>query len=157
MTRVRIGLSAAAQHTRGRAAVRVLGRVLAAALLILLALRLAQLWRRNPVDFSQLDAGVLAAAIVASFVAVTAYGMVWPFLLRRLGAGVPYSWVGLFFKSQLAKYLPGSVWQYAGRVGLARSRGVAVQVALMSVVCEVAYSALTAGAASTLLLGDAVV
>jgi uncharacterized membrane protein YbhN (UPF0104 family) len=141
-----------ADHLRGRRAV-VLGRLLAVALVVLLALRLWQLWRRHPVDFGELDGGVFAAAVVASIVAVSSYGLVWPYLLRRLGTPVPYSWIGIFFKSQLGKYVPGSVWQYAGRVGLARSRGVSVPTALASVAAEVVYSALAAGAASSLILG----
>jgi hypothetical protein len=75
------------------------------------------------------------------------------FLLRRLGTGAPLSWITLFFKSQLAKYLPGSVWQYAARVGLARSRGVPVQRGVVSITAEVGYSALAAAAASSLVLG----
>jgi uncharacterized membrane protein YbhN (UPF0104 family) len=137
-----------------RPAVRILGRLLAGALVVLLALRLWQLWRRHPVDFAHTDGGVFAAAVVASVVAVTAYGLVWPFLLRRLGTPVSFSWIGLFFKGQLGKYLPGSVWQYAGRVSLARSRGVPAQRAFVSVVAEVAYSAIAAALASSLLLGS---
>lgn len=129
--------------------------MLALALVVALALRLWQLWRREPVGFGDVDGGVFAAAVVASIVAVSAYGLVWPFLLRRLGIPASFSWIGLFFKSQLGKYLPGSVWQYAGRVGLARNRGVPVQVALVSVAAEVLYSALAAGLAVSLLLGSA--
>jgi len=88
------------------------------------------------VDFGTVDGGVFAAAVVASVAAVSAYGLVWIFLLRRLGTQAPISWMTLFFKSQLAKYLPGSVWQYAGRVGLAHGRGVPVQRALVSVAAE---------------------
>jgi glycosyltransferase 2 family protein len=132
---------------------RLIGRAIAVALLLLLALRLWQLWRRHPVDFGQLDGALFAAAVVASSAAVSAYGFVWPFLLRRLGTPAGLSWITLFFKSQLGKYLPGSVWQYAGRVGLARSRGVPVQRALISIVAEVAYSAIAAAAVSSLILG----
>jgi glycosyltransferase 2 family protein len=138
-------------EAREKPAVRILGRVGAAVLVILLALRLWQLWRRHPVDFGHLDGGIFAAAVGVSVVAVTAYGLVWPYLLRRLGTPAPSSWVTLFFKSQLGKYLPGSVWQYAGRVGLAGSRGVPVQRAVVSIVAEVVCSAIAAAAASSLV------
>jgi hypothetical protein len=36
------------------------------------------------------------------------------------------------------------VWQYAGRVGLARNRGVLLQRALDSVVAEIGFSAIAA-------------
>jgi len=148
-----IRFGATAYAAREKPAARVIGRLLAVALIVLLALRLWQLWRRDPVDFGRLDGGVFAAAVVASIAAVSAYGFVWPYILRRLGTPAPFSWITLFFKSQLGKYLPGSVWQYAGRVGLARNRGVPVQRALTSIVAEIAYSAVAAAAVSSLILG----
>jgi uncharacterized membrane protein YbhN (UPF0104 family) len=120
-------------------------RLLAAALVVLLAVRLWQLWHRHPVDFSRIDDGVFVLAVAVSFVAVAAYGLVWPYLLRRLGVRANAGWVGMFFTSQLGKYLPGSVWQYAGRVGLAKRRGVAVQTTLVSILAEVALSSIVAG------------
>jgi glycosyltransferase 2 family protein len=153
---LRFGATAAERTRVGleRRAVRLLGRLLALALLVVLAVRLWQLWRREPVDFGAVDLGVFVAAVVASVAAVSAYGLVWLFLLRRLGTHAPLSWMALFFKSQLAKYLPGSVWQYAGRVGLASGRGVPVQRAVVSVAGEIGYSALAAAAAASLILGS---
>jgi glycosyltransferase 2 family protein len=146
-------LGATVYAARDKPSARISGRLLAVALVVLLALRLWQLWRRDPVDFGQLDGGVFAAAVIASVAAVSAYGFVWPYLLRRLGTPAPFSWIGLFFKSQLGKYLPGSVWQYAGRVGLARNRGVPIQRALVSCFAEIAFSAVAAAAAASLILG----
>ena len=134
--------------------VRLLGRLLALALLVVVGLRLWQLWRREPVDFGDVNGAVFAAAVVASVAAVSAYGLVWLVLLRRLGTPAPLSWITIFFKSQLGKYLPGSVWQYAGRVGLARNQGVPVQRGLASVAAEIGYSALAAAAAASLMLGS---
>ena len=133
---------------------RLIGRLLALTLLVLLALRLWQLWRREPVDFGEVNGAVFAAAVVASVAAVSAYGLVWLVLLRRLGTPAPLSWITIFFKSQLGKYLPGSVWQYAGRVGLARNQGVPVQRGLVSVAAEIGYSAIAAAVAASLILGS---
>jgi len=151
----RLGATVAesANTARQKPVVRLLGRLLAVALIVLLALRLWQLWRREPVDLSELDVGDFVAAVLASVAAVSAYGLVWLYLLRRLGTSAPLSWITLFFKSQLAKYLPGSVWQYAGRVALAHNRGVPLQPALLSVVAEIGYSAVAAAAAASLILG----
>jgi uncharacterized membrane protein YbhN (UPF0104 family) len=120
-------------------------RLLAAALVVILAVRFWQLWDEHPVHFSRLDGGVFVLAVAASIAAVAAYGLVWPYLLRRLGVSASIGWVAMFFTSQLGKYLPGSVWQYAGRVGLAKRRGVAVQTALASIVAEVVLSSTAAG------------
>jgi uncharacterized membrane protein YbhN (UPF0104 family) len=152
---LRLGATAAERTTAAweRPVIRLLGRLLALALLVLLALRLWQLWRREPVDFGKVDGAVFAAAVAASVAAVSAYGLVWIVLLRRLGTAAPLAWITIFFKSQLGKYLPGSVWQYAGRVGLARRWGVPVQRGVISVAAEIGYSALAAAAVASLILG----
>jgi glycosyltransferase 2 family protein len=131
---------------------RVIGRLLAAALLLLLGLRLWRLWEKHPVDFGSIDLGVFSAAVVVSAVAVGGYGLVWLFVLRRMGVRASLVWITLFFQSQLGKYLPGSLWQYAGRIGLARARGVRTQTAVVSLVVEVAVSALAAGLVGLLVL-----
>ena len=153
---LRIGALTAERTTAAweKPVIRLLGRLLALALLVLLALRLWQLWRQEPVDFGKVDGAVFAAAVVASVAAVSTYGLVWLVLLRRLGTRAPLAWITIFFKSQLGKYLPGSVWQYAGRVGLARVRGVPVQRGVISVAAEIGYSALAAAAAASLILGS---
>jgi uncharacterized membrane protein YbhN (UPF0104 family) len=153
ITSLAAGTASIARRLRETAALRVAGHLLAAGLVVVLALRLWQLWRREPVDFGRLDGGIFVLAVLASVVAVTAYGLVWPYLLRRLGTRASAAWVLLFFKSQLGKYVPGSVWQYAGRVGLARSRGVPVQRALVTVVAEVVLSAAAAGVVGLLVFG----
>jgi glycosyltransferase 2 family protein len=145
--------AATAYAAREKPVVRLLGRLLAVALVVVLALRLWQLWRREPVDFGQLDVGVFAVAVIASVAAVSAYGLVWLYLLRRLGTRAPLRWMTLFFKSQLGKYLPGSVWQYAGRVGLAHNRGVPIQRGVVSVVGEIVCSAVSAAAAASFIVG----
>jgi len=124
--------------------VRVAVRLAALALVALLALRLRQLWQETPADLSAVDTPVIAIAAIMSLAAVVAYGSVWPFILRQIGAPVPSGSIRLFLQSQLGKYLPGSVWHYAGRVGLARSRGVAVRSTLISLGVEVGASALAA-------------
>jgi uncharacterized membrane protein YbhN (UPF0104 family) len=132
---------------------KTVGRVVAAGLLVYLGARLWQLWNRQPVDFARADGGLFASAVAASVAAVVAYGLVWTAILRVLGvrAASP-AWIGPFFQSQLAKYLPGSVWQYAGRVALVRERGVRLQDGVASVVVEILASAAAAGFVAALLL-----
>jgi uncharacterized membrane protein YbhN (UPF0104 family) len=124
----------------------------AVAVLAYLALRLHTLWREQPADLSDFDLPLLAAAALLSLAAVIAYGAVWPTILRRLGVPVPKDAVRLFLQSQLGKYVPGSVWHYAGRVGLARARGVAARFTLLSLGIEVAASTLSAALVGLLLL-----
>jgi uncharacterized membrane protein YbhN (UPF0104 family) len=131
---------------------RAVSRLLAAGLVVYLAVRLWQLWDRHPIDFHTADAGLFALSAVTAAAAVTAFGLVWPLILRRLGIASRPGWVGIWFKSQLGKYLPGSVWQYAGRVTLGRSRGVPVQTGLASIAVEVVASLIAGVLAAALAL-----
>ena len=45
-------------------------------------------------------------------------------ILRRLGASARLSLVAVFLQAQLGKYVPGAIWQYAGRGALAKMHGV---------------------------------
>lgn len=131
---------------------RIAVRVLAVGLVVVLALRLRELWRQHPVDLSTVDAPLLVLAAACSFAAVVAYGAVWPLILKRMGSTPPRGAIRLFLQSQLAKYLPGSVWHYAGRVGLARSRGLPVRTTILSLAIELAASAFAALAVAVFLL-----
>jgi hypothetical protein len=121
-------------------------RAAALALLGLLAIRLRHLWREHPVDFSAANGWLLALAGAVTFAAVVAYGLVWPLILKQLGTRPPPDSVRIFLQSQLGKYVPGSVWQYAGRVGLARNRGIPIRSAILSLAIEVGASAIAAAA-----------
>lgn len=125
------------------------------AVLAYLALRLRTLWREQPADWSDFDIPVLAAAALLSLIAVVSYGAVWPMILKRIGAPVPKHSVRIFLQSQLGKYIPGSVWHYAGRVGLAKARGVAVRLTLVSLGVEVGASTLAAGLVGLFVLPPA--
>jgi hypothetical protein len=130
-------------------------RCLAFALVVFLALRLRQEWRRSPADFSNANVAVLAMAAITSLLAVVAYGAVWPFILRRIDAPVPGDSVRIFLQGQLGKYVPGSVWQYAGRIGLAKSRGVTVRATTISLGVEVAASSAAAAIVGLFVLPTA--
>jgi uncharacterized membrane protein YbhN (UPF0104 family) len=133
-----------AQSWRSSRWVRIASRIAALALVAFLVVRLRQFWRESAADFSNADAKLLVIAAIVSLVAVLAYGSVWAVILGRIGAVVPRDSLRLFLQSQLGKYLPGSVWHYAGRIGLAKSRGVAVRSTMVSLGIEVIASGLAA-------------
>ena len=62
-------------------------------------------------------------------------------------------WTGIFFQAQLGKYIPGSVWQYAGRAAVARTYGIPVRAVGISLAIEFAGSAIAAGSMAAFLLG----
>lgn len=125
---------------------------MAGGILVYLGVQLWGLWSDSEVSFGEAEVSVLGIASVASVVAVVSYGCVWPVILRRIGGPVPDGALVIFLQSQLGKYVPGSVWHFAGRVGLARARGVPVRQSLASLGVEVAASALAAALVGTLVL-----
>lgn len=131
---------------------RAASRLLAAGLVVYLGVRLWQLWDKHPIDFHTANAGLFVLGVVDGAFAITAFALAWTVILRRLGIAARPGWIEIWFKSQLGKYLPGSVWQYAGRVTLGRRRGIPVQISLASIGVEVVASLAAAAIVSALAL-----
>jgi len=100
----------------------VAGRVLLLAGLLFLAVRLRSIWHDSRVDLGGVGWAALVGAFLASAAGVAASGVAWLAILRGLGVRTRLRWAGVMFQAQLAKYIPGTVWQYAGRAALARGR-----------------------------------
>lgn len=131
---------------------RMVSQALALALLSFLGARFWRLWGSSGINLHDVHPGLAVAAVGVSAVAVASYGGVWLFVLHRLGIQVRPMQLALFFKSQLGKYVPGSVWQYAGRVGLGRGHEIPANVGLASIAVEVAASLAVALIAGSLVL-----
>jgi len=84
---------------------------------------------------------------------VVVTGFIWLVILRQLGIRTRPRWVGIFFQAQLAKYIPGSVWHYAGRAALARSRSIPLRPVLTSMTVELVAVVTAAGLVATLAAG----
>jgi uncharacterized membrane protein YbhN (UPF0104 family) len=126
-------------------AARALGWALGVTLLAVLVARLWSLWSKHPVDLGEAHLGLLALGVLATAVAVPIPGLIWVQLLRWLGVPAPWSWISLYLRAQLGKYLPGGVWQYAGRAALARFYGAPLWPAGASLAIEI-VTATTAAA-----------
>lgn len=64
-------------------------------------------------------------------------GYVWTWILRELRQPVSGAWgVQVYLKTNLAKYLPGNVWHFYGRISAAKKAGIPVEVATLSVLLE---------------------
>lgn len=76
-------------------------------------------------------------------------GWVWGWLLGEFGRPAPVAWVfRTYLQTNIAKYLPGNVWHFYGRIEAARSRGYPWGIAALSVLLEPLLMA-----AGALLLG----
>lgn len=94
----------------------------------------------------------LAVALALLTFATPLMGLIPWLTLRHLGANQSLvKAMGLYFISQLAKYLPGGIWAYPGRMVAYQTAGIGRTQAIISVSREVV--ALFLGAAAMALVG----
>jgi glycosyltransferase 2 family protein len=132
----------------------VLGAALVLAAATFLGLTIARHWRELE-DFTwQVRALPLAASVVALAGALT-YGVyVWKLVLDRFEhPPVRVSaLLRIWFLSNLARYVPGKIWQFVGAAELARIAGLSRAVILTSMVVQMGFTLLAAVLVSALVL-----
>lgn len=85
--------------------------------------------------------GWLAGAVVVTLGAHIWSGAVWGRLLQTIlgpqGPRLPRGWaIATYLRTNLAKYLPGNIWHFYGRLQACRQRQIPTQSALLSIVLE---------------------
>src|SRR5580765_6813789 len=118
----RLGATVAERATSRR--VRAIGQVLLLAAIVFISLRARSLWHGSHIELGRVN---------------------WLAILRSLGVRTQLRWAWIYFQAQLAKYIPGSVWQYAGRAATARSNGIPVRAVGVSLPVEFVASGLAGG------------
>lgn len=79
----------------------------------------------------------LAGAWCVTFLAHIWSGWVWTWILGELNQQVNnYQFVRVYLKTNIAKYLPGNIWHYYGRITAAKNAGIATSIATLSVLLE---------------------
>ena len=79
----------------------------------------------------------LAIALGVTLLSHIWSGWVWSWILRDLQQPVPGAWgVVVYLKTNIAKYLPGNVWHFYGRVWATHKAGVPLAIATLSVLLE---------------------
>ncbi|MEL6383681.1 MAG: UPF0104 family protein [Cyanobacteria bacterium J06626_18] len=85
-------------------------------------------------------AHAIALLLIATGITLLAHiwsGWVWHWVMRLLDAPVSATWsVITYLKTNLAKYLPGNIWHFVGRIQSLRARGTTTGVAVTGVVLE---------------------
>ncbi len=88
----------------------------------------------------RINAGGYACLTIALGVTLSAHifaGWVWSWVLQALNQSVTGVWsVKVYLRTNIAKYLPGNVWHFYGRISAATKTGVAVEIAIASVLLE---------------------
>jgi glycosyltransferase 2 family protein len=132
----------------------VLGAALVLAAALFLGLTIARHWRELEEFTWQVRAMPLAASVVALAGALT-YGVyVWKLVLDRFDhPPVRISaLLRIWFLSNLARYVPGKIWQFVGAAELARLAGLSRAVILTSMVVQMSFTLLAAVLVSALVL-----
>jgi glycosyltransferase 2 family protein len=81
--------------------------------------------------------GVLAIALLVTLLAHLWSGFVWSRILHELNQPAPALWgIRTYLTTNIAKYLPGNVWHFYGRVVAAKNQGIPVAAATLSVLLE---------------------
>jgi len=132
---------------------RIAGQLLLLVGFVFVLFRLHSLWHDAHIRFGDINWLPFLAAGLIAILAVVATAWIWLLVVRRLGARPRPRWVGIFFEAQLAKYIPGSVWHYAGRAALVGGEGLPLRVTTFSVSIELAASVLAALVVGGLVVG----
>ncbi len=140
-------------HRRGLLR-RVFTAALVAATLVFLGLAIGRNWSH----IASFDWHVRPLELVASvLVLLTAlvWGiLVWHRVIARFDAETPSfrTIVWIWFLSNLARYVPGKIWQFVGVVQLGRRAGLAAPVLLTSLVIQTGITLVSAALVSLLAL-----
>ena len=132
----------------------LLAAVLVGATLVFLGLAV----RRNWAQIAAYDWDVQPLELVGSvllLVAAMAWGVfVWHRVIARFEApGLPLrSLLWIWFLSNLARYIPGKIWQFVGAVQLGRRAGVPASVLLTSLAIHTGLTLVSAALVSLLAL-----
>lgn len=79
----------------------------------------------------------LVASLGTTLLAHIWSGWAWKWIIQVLGWPVQGVWtVTIYLKTNIAKYLPGNVWHFVGRVRAVQTLGAPMGVAIVSVVLE---------------------
>jgi uncharacterized membrane protein YbhN (UPF0104 family) len=148
---LRLGAAIAAHATTKR--VRLLGQLLLLTAVVFVVLRVRSLWHGGHIKVENVEWVALVGSLALAAFATAASALIWLAILQDLGVRARRGWTGIFFQAQLGKYIPGSVWQYAGRAAVARSYGIPGRAVGFSLPIEFAASAIAAGSMAGFLLG----
>jgi uncharacterized membrane protein YbhN (UPF0104 family) len=80
---------------------------------------------------------ILATATIVTLLAHIWAGWIWTWVLRELNQSVSaIEFIQVYLKTNIAKYLPGNVWHYYGRIMAAKNANIPTHVATLSVLLE---------------------
>ena len=144
----------ASRKARGGILSTVLGITLLAATLVFLGLAIARNWDEVAGFDWEVRPVELTASVLLLVIALASGVVVWHrVILRFESQRVPLQALfRIWFLSNLARYVPGKIWQFVGVVHLGRQAGFAPAVLLTSLAILTALTLISAAIASLLAL-----
>lgn len=89
------------------------------------------------IEIQQSGLACLAIATGVTLLSHIWSGWVWSWILRDFDQPVSGVWsVRVYLKTNIAKYLPGNVWHYYGRISSAKTAGIPLSISAFSVLLE---------------------
>lgn len=80
---------------------------------------------------------ILGSATAVTLLAHIWAGWVWTWVLKELNQSVSsIEFIQVYLKTNIAKYLPGNVWHYYGRIMAAKNANISTNIATLSVLVE---------------------
>jgi hypothetical protein len=106
--------------------------------LFFLAIALKNNWQEvAAIRITALGWTTLAIALGVTLLAHIWSGWVWTWMLYEFDRPVNIpQFVRVYLQTNIAKYLPGNVWHYYGRISAAKSAGIPTSIAALSVLLE---------------------
>src|SRR4051812_12508042 len=148
---IEAGSAAYALATERR--VQVVARLLLVAGLVFVLLRIRSIWHSSHLQLAGVEWSWAAGALAVSLCVAVASALIWVRILRRFAVSPSPALAGVFLQAQLGKYVPGAIWQYAGRGALAKAQGVPVRTVSRSLPIELLASLYAGAAFSFFLVG----
>ncbi len=89
--------------------------------------------------------GYVALALIALLVQMGVLALAWGYILNRMGVTLPLRLgAAMWLQAQLARYLPGSVWDIVGRAALGRHHAVPLRTVPTGALLEAALQVVSA-------------
>jgi uncharacterized membrane protein YbhN (UPF0104 family) len=130
---------------RSRRLRRIVQALIVLVILAFWAQALASNWRQLAAFSWELSWPWLLASLAILVAQMLLLATAWRRMLALMGA--PLAWrpgVSLWLKTQIARYVPGGIWDIAGRLALGREAGVSLRAMSASIVLEMALQVLSA-------------
>lgn len=140
-----------------RKVLKWLGAILLVALLVLAAVVLAQNGSKWVEQVSKHDWSISAPGLICAglmlLISLLLVPIGWVKICHSLGSGLDRKELfGIWFNSQLGRYIPGKIWLFAGRTGYLKARGMHFFSAASAPVLELLHTIAGAGLAGGLAL-----